>query len=209
MLWHLTSKLSWGQMNAQEELESYEETMHNNCGLGQGRVPTELSEIGRIKGSMTELVRIGRSKALLQSLLGSVVPHLYNRSHGNWLKDASITDLAAGGQQMRKGSPSDEVGALGDNERSIRRWVSWDRMDVQEERDSYEGILCNHCGLGERRVPTEFSEISRIDSSMTGLVRIGRSTGLTTGVSRISGITFATTCHGPGCAGSRKICQVI
>ncbi|SPC66757.1 uncharacterized protein UHOD_11422 [Ustilago sp. UG-2017b] len=38
----------------------------SNCGSGQGRVPTELSEIGRIEGSMTELVRISRNKALLQ-----------------------------------------------------------------------------------------------------------------------------------------------
>ncbi|SAM67922.1 uncharacterized protein UBRO_20243 [Ustilago bromivora] len=94
--------LSWGQMNAQEELESYEETMHNDCGLGEGRVPTELSEIGRIEGSMTELVRISRSKALLQSSSGSVVPRLYDSSHGNWFEDASITNLAAGGQQTRR-----------------------------------------------------------------------------------------------------------
>ncbi|SAM83175.1 uncharacterized protein UBRO_20746 [Ustilago bromivora] len=108
--------LSWGRMNAQEELESYEATMRSDRGLGQGRVPTELSEIGRIEGSMTELVRISRSKVLLQSSSGSVVPHSYDRSHGNWFEDASITDLTAGGQQARKGSPSDEVGALCDDE---------------------------------------------------------------------------------------------
>ena len=89
--------MSWDRRNVQEELDSYEETMSSDCGLGQGRVPTELSEIGRIEGSMTELVRIGRNKALLQSLSGSVVPHLYDRSYGNWFEDASITDLTAGG----------------------------------------------------------------------------------------------------------------
>ena len=77
-------------MNAQEELESYEETMCSDRGLGKERVPTELSEIGRIEGSMTELAGIGRSKALLQSLSGSVVPRSYDRSHGDLVKDASI-----------------------------------------------------------------------------------------------------------------------
>ncbi|SAM84026.1 uncharacterized protein UBRO_20023 [Ustilago bromivora] len=115
--------MSWDRMNAQEELESYEETMCSNCGSGKERVPTELSEIGRIKGSMTELIGIGRSKVLLQSSSGSVVPCLYDRSHGNWFEDASTTDPAAGGQQTRKGSPSDEVGALCDNEHGVRRWA--------------------------------------------------------------------------------------
>ena len=73
--------------------------MRNNRGLGQRRVPTELSEIGRIEGSMTELTGIGRSKALIQSLSGSVVPSSYDRSHGDWFEDASITDLTAGGCQ--------------------------------------------------------------------------------------------------------------
>ena len=52
--------------------------------------------------------------------------------------------------------------------------MSWDRMDAQEELDSYEEILHNHCGLGESRVLTEFSEIGRINGSMTKLVKIGR-----------------------------------
>ena len=82
----------------QEELDSYEGTMHSHCGLGEERVPTELSEIGRIEGSMTELVGIGKSKVLLQSLAGSVVPHLYDRSHGNWFKDTSSTNPTTGGQ---------------------------------------------------------------------------------------------------------------
>ncbi|KAJ1028044.1 hypothetical protein NDA13_003494 [Ustilago tritici] len=43
------SLLSWDQMDVQEELESYKETMHSNHGLGKEKVPTELSEIGRIK----------------------------------------------------------------------------------------------------------------------------------------------------------------
>ncbi|SPC61983.1 uncharacterized protein UHOD_12173 [Ustilago sp. UG-2017b] len=71
--------------------------MHSNRESGQRRVPTELSEIGRIEGSMTELTGIGRSKALLQSSSGSVVSSSYDRSHGDWFKDASITDLAAVG----------------------------------------------------------------------------------------------------------------
>ncbi|SAM73005.1 uncharacterized protein UBRO_20052 [Ustilago bromivora] len=115
--------MSWGQRYVQEELDSYEGTMHSNCGLGQRRVPTELSEIGRIEGSMTELIGISRSKDLLQSLLGSVVSSLYDRSQGDWFEDASITDLAAGGQQMKRGSPADEVGTLCDNERGARRWA--------------------------------------------------------------------------------------
>ncbi|SOV04343.1 uncharacterized protein UDID_17069 [Ustilago sp. UG-2017a] len=118
-----STPLSWDRMNAQEELESYEETMRSDRGLGKERVLAELSEISRIEGSMTELVGIGRSKVLLQSLLGSVVPHSYDRSHGNWFEDTSITDLAAGGQQTRKDLPSDEVGALCDNERGVRRWA--------------------------------------------------------------------------------------
>ena len=72
---------------------------------------------------MTELVGIGRSKVLLQSLSGSVEPHLYGRSHGNWFEDASLTNLVIGGQQTRKGPPPDEVGALCDNELSVRRWA--------------------------------------------------------------------------------------
>ena len=68
-------------------------------------------------------------------------------------------------------------------------------MGAQEELESYEGILYNHCGLGKRRVPTEFSEIGRIDSSMTELIGISRNTGITTGVSRISSTTLATTDH--------------
>ncbi|SAM80598.1 uncharacterized protein UBRO_20333 [Ustilago bromivora] len=97
--------------------------MCSNRGSGQRRVPTELSEISRIEGSMTELARIGRSKALLQSSLGSVVSSSYNRSHGDWFEDASITDLAAGGQQMKKGSSSNEVGALCDDECGTIRWA--------------------------------------------------------------------------------------
>ena len=65
----------------QEELESYEETMHSNRGSGRERVPTEFSEIGRIEGSMTELVGIGRNKVLLQSSAGSVVPRSYDTTH--------------------------------------------------------------------------------------------------------------------------------
>ena len=42
-----------GTGNAQEELDSYEGTMRSHHGLGKGRVPTELSEIGRVEGSMT------------------------------------------------------------------------------------------------------------------------------------------------------------
>ncbi|SAM77690.1 uncharacterized protein UBRO_20547 [Ustilago bromivora] len=97
--------------------------MRNNRGSGQRRVPTELSEISRIEGSMTELTRISRSKGLIQSSSGSVVPSSYDRSHGDWFKDASITDLSAGRQQMRKGSTSDEVGTLYDDEGGTRRWA--------------------------------------------------------------------------------------
>ena len=49
----------------------------------------------------------------------------------------------------------------------IERAVSWDQMDAQEERNSYEEILCNHHGLGKSRVLTEFSEIGRNNGSMT------------------------------------------
>ena len=124
--------VSWDQMDVQEELESYEEIMCSNCGLGKERVLTELSEIGRIKGFMTELVRICRSKVLLQSLFGSVEPHLYNRSCGNWFEDASSTNLVIGGQQTRKGSPPDEVGALRDNELGVRGCApeTWDWLDL-------------------------------------------------------------------------------
>ncbi|SAM85954.1 uncharacterized protein UBRO_20944 [Ustilago bromivora] len=115
--------LSWDRMNAQEELESYEETMRSDCGSGKERVLTELSEIDRIEGSMTELVGISRSKVLLQSLSGSVVPHPYDRSHGNWFKDASISNPTRGGQWTRKGPPPEEVGALHNDEISVRRWV--------------------------------------------------------------------------------------
>ncbi|SAM76534.1 uncharacterized protein UBRO_20523 [Ustilago bromivora] len=110
-------------MDSQEELDSYEETMHNNRGSGRRRVPTEFSEISRIEGSMTELVRIGRNKVLLQSSVGSVVPHSYDRPHRNWFEDASIADPARGGQQTRKGSPPDELGALHNDEISVRRWA--------------------------------------------------------------------------------------
>ncbi|KAJ1599942.1 hypothetical protein NDA14_005786 [Ustilago hordei] len=37
--------------------------------------------------------------------------------------------------------------------------MSWGQMIVQEEQNSYEEIWCNHCELGESRVPTEFGEI--------------------------------------------------
>ena len=82
------SHVSWDRRNAQEVLDSYEGTMRNNHGLGEEKVLTELSEIGRIEGSMTELGRIGRIKALLQSLSGSVVLCSYDRSQGNWFEDA-------------------------------------------------------------------------------------------------------------------------
>ncbi|SOV03414.1 uncharacterized protein UDID_18659 [Ustilago sp. UG-2017a] len=85
------SFVSWDRMDAQEELESYEVTMRNNCGSGYERFLAELSEIGRIEGSMAELVEIGRSEALLQNPSGSVAPHSYDTSHGNRLEDASIT----------------------------------------------------------------------------------------------------------------------
>ncbi|SAM63623.1 uncharacterized protein UBRO_20427 [Ustilago bromivora] len=105
------------------KLDSYEETMHNNRGSGRRRVPTEFSEIGRIDGPMTELVGIGRNKVLLQSSVGSVVPHSYNRPHRNWFEEASIANPARGGQWARKGSPPDEVGALHDDEIGVRRWA--------------------------------------------------------------------------------------
>ena len=108
-------------MDVQEELDSYEETMHNNRGSGRRRAPTEFSEMGRTDGSMTELVGISKNKALLQSSVGSVVPHLYDRPHGNWFKDASIAGSTRGGQQTREGSPPDEVGALHDDEIGVRR----------------------------------------------------------------------------------------
>ena len=41
--------MSWDRMDAQEELESYEETMHSNHGSGKERVLMELSEIGRLE----------------------------------------------------------------------------------------------------------------------------------------------------------------
>ena len=72
------TQLSWDRIDAQEELDSYEVTMHNNRGLGRRRVPKEFSEIGRTDGSMTELVRISRNKALLHSSVGKVIPHLYD-----------------------------------------------------------------------------------------------------------------------------------
>ena len=55
-------------MDAQEELESYEETMRRNCESGKERVPTELSEIDRIK-------------ALQQNSLGSAGVRSYYRVH--------------------------------------------------------------------------------------------------------------------------------
>ncbi|KAJ1585474.1 hypothetical protein NDA15_006533 [Ustilago hordei] len=113
---HIQKQVSWDQMDAQEELESYEETMCSNHGLGKKRFLTKLSEIGRTKGSMTELVGIGRSEVLLQNPSGSVVPCSYNRTHGNWLEDVSLTDPAIRGQQTRDGPPPDEAGALYDNE---------------------------------------------------------------------------------------------
>ena len=70
--------------------------------------------------------------------------------------------------------------------------LSQDRIDAQEEMDSYEELMCNNRGLGESRVPTEFSEIGRINGSMTKLVEISRNMGLTTGVGRISSIMLTT-----------------
>ncbi|SAM80035.1 uncharacterized protein UBRO_20015 [Ustilago bromivora] len=76
MLLVVGNDLSWDRMDAQEELDSYEETMCNNRGSGRRRVLTEFSEIGRIEGSMTELIGISRNKVLLQSSVGSVVPRV-------------------------------------------------------------------------------------------------------------------------------------
>ncbi|CCF49943.1 hypothetical protein NDA11_001304 [Ustilago hordei] len=48
-----TTSASLDRMDAQEEQNSYEETLHNHCGSGKSRVLTEFGEIGRINGSMT------------------------------------------------------------------------------------------------------------------------------------------------------------
>ena len=45
---------------------------------------------------------------------------------------------------------------------------------MQEGLDSYEETMCNNRGSGKRRVPTEFSEIGRINSSMAEFVGISR-----------------------------------
>ncbi|SAM76107.1 uncharacterized protein UBRO_20510 [Ustilago bromivora] len=116
---------SWekDRMDAQEELESYEVTMRNNHGSGYKRFLAELSEISRIRGSMAELVEIGSSEALLQNLPGSVASCLYDRSDGNQLEDASITDPEPRRHQTRNGPQPDEVGALYNNELGARRWA--------------------------------------------------------------------------------------
>ena len=110
-------------MDVQEELESYEVTMHNNCGSGYERFLAELSEISRIEGSMAELIEIGSSEALLQNLSGSVAPCSFDRSHGNRLEDASITNPEPRRHWTRNGPPPDEVGALYNNELGARRWA--------------------------------------------------------------------------------------
>ncbi|SPC62821.1 uncharacterized protein UHOD_11813 [Ustilago sp. UG-2017b] len=112
----MSMMVSWDQMDAQEELESYEETMCSNRGSGKERVLTELSEIGRIEGSMTELVRIRRSKVLLQSLLGSVETHLYNRlSEVSRLKPRSVMLTPRSGVSV----DDDEVDGVGDKVGSV------------------------------------------------------------------------------------------
>ncbi|SAM85846.1 uncharacterized protein UBRO_21017 [Ustilago bromivora] len=65
-----TTTVSWGWRYAQEGLDSYEGTMHSNCELGQRRVLTELSKIGRIEGSMTELLRDRQKQSLTTELIG-------------------------------------------------------------------------------------------------------------------------------------------
>ena len=58
--------------------------------------------------------------------------------------------------------------------------MSQDRMDAQEETDSYEESMCNNHESGERRIPAEFSEIGRTIGSMTELIKIGKNKDTTT-----------------------------
>ncbi|CCF50980.1 hypothetical protein NDA14_002526 [Ustilago hordei] len=121
---------------------------------------------------MAELVKIGSSNTLLQNPLGSVVPCLYNRSHGNQLGDTSITDPTIRGQQARNGLPPDEAGALHYNELGARRWVLSEVTDPKPDicnrivsiMNSIE-ICDNTCGI------TILGEICSRDISITFLAQ--------------------------------------
>ncbi|SPC61148.1 uncharacterized protein UHOD_11270 [Ustilago sp. UG-2017b] len=171
-------------MDAQEELESYEVTMRNNCGSGYERFLAELSEIGRIEGSMAELIEIGSSEALLQNLSGSVAPCLYDRSHGNQLEDASITNPKPRRHQTRNGPPPDEVGPY-----TTMNWVRGGGRHHQEQ-DEQEGNTATGMKWGQPLWNDEESlrQLSEVARLKPGSVMMSPRTGVSVDDDEVDGV---------------------